>query len=225
MKNNKRKLLLTYLLLSSISLSACKSKNTEIKTDINTANEITTCTEINITENSTTEYTEEITENTSTNTTEYISDDEKIINIINEDKELIEYYVSTDDIENVKKYGKEFFIRTVDFIFYDTEINGIKFNDLKEETKEEIYNTFCNIDSLIMMVAPDYKEDIDEKYEIVKDFTVNIYYSSLDKIKEVIGEEDYNKIKNIKDDVKEKISNGIDDAKQYIKEKYEDFRD
>lgn len=219
MKNNKRKLLLTYLLLSSISLSACKSQNKEIINDVT----VTTTTEINTTE-MTTEYTTENTENISTDTTESTSVDEQILNIINSDKEVIEYYVSTEDIENVKKYGKEFFIKMVDFIFYDTEINGVKFNDLKEETKQEIYDTFCNIDALIMMVAPDYKENIGEKYEIVKDFTTNIYYTSLDKIKEAIGEEDYNKIKEIKDSAKEKISDGIEDAKQYIIKKYEDFR-
>ena len=219
MKNNKRKLLLTYLLLSSISLSACKSQNKEIINDVT----VTTTTEINTTE-MTTEYTTENTENISTDTTESTSVDEQILNVINSDKEVIEYYVSTEDIENVKKYGKEFFIKMVDFIFYDTEINGVKFNDLKEETKQEIYDTFCNIDALIMMVAPDYKENIGEKYEIVKDFTTNIYYTSLDKIKEAIGEEDYNKIKEIKDSAKEKISDGIEDAKQYIIKKYEDFR-
>lgn len=219
MKNNKRKLLLTYLLLSSISLSACKSQNKEIINDVT----VTTATEINTTE-MTTEYTTENIENISTDTTESTSVDEQILNIINSDKEVIEYYVSTEDIENVKKYGKEFFIKMVDFIFYDTEINGVKFNDLKEETKQEIYDTFCNIDALIMMVAPDYKENIGEKYEIVKDFTTNIYYTSLDKIKEAIGEEDYNKIKEIKDSAKEKISDGIEDAKQYIIKKYEDFR-
>lgn len=219
MKNNKRKLLLTYLLLSSISLSACKSQNKKIINDVT----VTTTTEINTTE-MTTEYTTENTENISTDTTESTSVDEQILNIINSDKEVIEYYVSTEDIENVKKYGKEFFIKMVDFIFYDTEINGVKFNDLKEETKQEIYDTFCNIDALIMMVAPDYKENIGEKYEIVKDFTTNIYYTSLDKIKEAIGEEDYNKIKEIKDSTKEKISDGIEDAKQYIIKKYEDFR-
>ena len=219
MKNNKRKLLLTYLLLSSMSLSACKSQNKEIINDVT----VTTTTEINTTE-TTTEYTTENTENISTDTTESTSIDEQILNVINSDKEVIEYYVSTEDIENVKKYGKEFFIKMVDFIFYDTEINGVKFNDLKEETKQEIYDTFCNIDALIMMVAPDYKENIGEKYEIVKDFTTNIYYTSLDKIKEAIGEEDYNKIKEIKDSAKEKISDGIEDAKQYIIKKYEDFR-
>ena len=220
MKNNKRKLLLTYLLLSSISLSACKSQNKEIINDVT----VTTTTEINTTE-MTTEYTTENIENISTDTTESTSVDEQILNIINSDKEVIEYYVSTEDIENVKKYGKEFFIKMVDFIFYDTEINGVKFNDLKEETKQEIYDTFCNIDALIMMVAPDYKENIGEKYEVVKDFTSKTYYNALDKIREAIGDEKYDKVKEIKDNTKEKIKDGTDNAKEYIKKKYENWRD
>ena len=74
------------------------------------------------------------------------------------------------------------------------------------------------------VIQPIGVRQIGEKYEIVKDFTTNIYYTSLDKIKEAIGEEDYNKIKEIKDSAKEKISDGIEDAKQYIIKKYEDFR-
>ena len=86
MKNNKRKLLLTYLLLSSISLSACKSQNKEIINDVT----VTTTTEINTTEMAT-EYTTENIENISTDTTESTSVDEQILNIINSDKEVIEY--------------------------------------------------------------------------------------------------------------------------------------
>ena len=37
--------------------------------------------------------------------------------------------VTKEDYENVKKYGREFFIKMVDFIFYDKDINGIKFSD------------------------------------------------------------------------------------------------
>lgn len=112
----------------------------------------------------------------------------------------------------------------VDFIFYDKEINGIKFNDLKEETKEEIYSTFCDIDQLIMTFTPNYKENIGEKYEIVKDFTTKTYYNSLNKIKDSIGEENYNKIKDIKDTTKEKIKDSANNAKEYINKKYENWR-
>lgn len=237
MEKNKRKMIIAYLSLASTLLAGCNSNNNinQNTTEyINkTTNEITT--EIITTEASTTtEIKEELTttENiTETETTEEIiaqetdSSDEQIINELNNDKNNIELYITQNDIENVKTYGKAFFIKTVDFIFYDKDINGIKFNDLKEETKEDVYNAFCNIDALIMTFSPDYKENIGEKYEVVKDFTSNVYYSSLDKIKQSIGEENYNKIGEIKDNAKEKIKEGTDNAKEYIKEKYENWRD
>ena len=245
MQNNKRKMMIAYLSLASTLLAGCNSNNninqntteyineettSEITTEIITTEASTQMTE----ESTTTEIKEELTttENiTETETTEEIiaqgtnSSDEQIINEMNNDKNNIELYITQNDIENVKIYGKAFFVKTVDFIFYDKDINGIKFNDLKEETKEDVYNAFCNIDALIMTFSPDYKENIGEKYEIVKDFTSNVYYSSLDKIKQSIGEENYNKIGEIKDNAKENIREGANNAKEYIKEKYENWRD
>lgn len=245
MQNNKRKMMIAYLSLASTLLAGCNSNNninqntteyinekttSEITTEIITTEASTQTTE----ESTTTEIKEELTttENiTETETTEEIiaqetnSSDEQIINEMNNDKNNIELYITQNDFENVKTYGKAFFVKTVDFIFYDKDINGIKFNDLKEETKEDVYNAFCNIDALIMTFSPDYKENIGEKYEIVKDFTSNVYYSSLDKIKQSIGEENYNKIGEIKDNAKEKIKEGTNNAKEYIKEKYENWRD
>lgn len=245
MEKNKRKMMIAYLSLASTLLAGCNSNNninqntteyinekttSEITTEIITTEASTQTTE----ESTTTEIKEELTttENiTETETTEEIiaqetnSSDEQIINEMNNDKNNIELYITQNDFENVKTYGKAFFVKTVDFIFYDKDINGIKFNDLKEETKEDVYNAFCNIDALIMTFSPDYKENIGEKYEIVKDFTSNVYYSSLDKIKQSIGEENYNKIGEIKDNAKEKIKEGTNNAKEYIKEKYENWRD
>ena len=150
---------------------------------------------------------------------------DKAFIVSNSDKNKIEFYGTKEDYENVKKYGREFFIKMVDFIFYDKDINGIKFSDLKEETKEEVYNTFCDIDALIMTFSSDYKENIGEKYEVVKDFTSKTYYNALDKIREAIGDEKYDKVKEIKDNTKEKIKDGTDNAKEYIKKKYENWRD
>lgn len=245
MEKNKRKMMIAYLSLASTLLAGCNSNNNINQNTTEYINETTTSeitTEIITTEASTqmtegsttTEIKEELTttENiTETETTEEIiaqeinSSDEQIINEMNNDKNNIELYITQNDIENVKTYGKAFFIKTVDFIFYDKDINGIRFNDLKEETKEDVYNAFCNIDALIMTFSPDYKENIGKKYEIVKDFTSNIYYSSLDKIKQSIGEENYNKLGEIKDNAKEKIKEGTDNAKEYIKEKYENWKD
>ena len=40
----------------------------------------------------------------------------------------------------------------------------VTLGEKKEETKEDVYNAFCNIDALIMTFSPDYKENIGEKY-------------------------------------------------------------
>lgn len=234
MKKNKRKMMIAYLSLASTLLAGCNSNNninqntteyinktlSEITTEIMTTEASTQTTEeITTTENTIKEMTtEEIT-------TESKSIDDEIIDNINDDKNKIELYVTKEDYENVKKYGREFFIKMVDFIFYDKDINGIKFSDLKEETKKEVYSTFCDIDALIMTFSPDYKENIGEKYEVVKDFTSKTYYNALDKIKEAIGDEKYDKVKEIKDNTKEKIKDGTDNAKEYIKKKYENWRD
>ena len=243
MEKNKRKMMIAYLSLASTLLAGCNSNNninqntteyinkttSEITTETITTETSTQMTEgITTTENTTEEKTtENTTEKMTTEevTTESKSVDNEIIDNINGDKNKIELSITKEDYENVKKYGREFFIKMVDFIFYDKDINGIKFSDLKEETKQEVYSTFCDIDALIMTFSPDYKENIGEKYEIVKDFTSNVYYSSLDKIKQSIGEENYNKIGEIKDNAKEKIKEGTNNAKEYIKEKYENWRD
>lgn len=243
MGKNKRKMMIAYLSLASTLLAGCNSNNninqntteytnkttSEVTTEIMTTEASTQMTEeITTTENTTEEKTtENTTEEMTTEeiTTESKSVDDEIIDNINDDKNKIELYVTKEDYENVKKYGREFFIKMVDFIFYDKDINGIKFSDLKEETKEEVYNTFCDIDALIMTFSPDYKENIGEKYEVVKDFTSKTYYNALDKIREAIGDEKYDKVKEIKDNTKEKIKDGTDNAKEYIKKKYENWRD
>ena len=219
MEKNKRKMMIAYLSLASTLLAGCNSNNNINQNTTEYINKTTSeiTTEIITTETST-QMTEEVT-------IESKSVDDEIIDNINNDKNKIELSITKEDYENVKKYGREFFIKMVDFIFYDKDINGIKFSDLKEETKQEVYSTFCDIDALIMTFSPDYKENIGEKYEIVKDFTSKTYYNALDKIREAIGDEKYDKVKEIKDNTKEKIKNGTDNAKEYIKKRYENWRD
>lgn len=226
MEKNKRKIMIAYLSLASLCLSGCKSNtitNNENKTNIEQTTESTTIT--------TTETTEEYINTTETTivTTEKINnDDDKDLEIkenFDDYQKNLNELVENNDIDNIKKYGKEIFVNMVDFIFYDKEIRGIKFSELKEETKQDIYETFCDIDSLIIRYCPDYKENIGEKYEAVKDFASKAYYKTLDVIKEKIGEENYEKVKETKDNFKEKAKDGTENVKKYIKEKYENWRD
>ena len=134
-----------------------------------------------------------------------------------------------EEFEELIEMGKSFFIKAVDFIFYDSEINGITFEELKEESKQELFNELCEIDELIMKVAPNYKDNISEKYIILKDFMAKSYYYVLDKIKQAITEENYQKISEIKDSLKDNISEKYDltsdKVKKYVKDWYEDFKE
>lgn len=230
----KKKLLISMLALS-LATTGCKSNN-NTNTTTQTTNEITTeviteattneiTTQTTTTETITTEVT--TTEITTQATTEQsVVKDDEVISNIDADKKEIEYYLSEDPINMtvVGEKSKAFFIKCVDFIFYDTEINGVTFDELSDEAKEDVYDTFCYIDELVMVYAPNYKENIAEKYEVVKDFTKKAYFYVLSEIKEAIGEENYEKIGQIKDNVLNTISNTYENGKEKVKEWYEDFK-
>ena len=100
-------------------------------------------------------------------------------------KELIE----SEQVEQAKEKGKEYFITGVDFIFYDKEMNGVTFDDLTEEGKKVTLENLETIDGWIMEIAPDYKDKIGEKYQVVKDFvsTTSVSYPHLDVSKRQVS--------------------------------------
>ena len=71
----------------------------------------------------------------------------------------------------------------IDFIFYGGEINGITFDELKDDAKQEVYAELQRLDSFIMQFDPDYKEKIGEKYNLVKDFAS----TTLENAKKIIN--------------------------------------
>lgn len=121
-------------------------------------------------------------------------------------KELIE----SEQVEQAKEKGKEYFITGVDFIFYDKEINGVTFDDLTEEGKKVTLENLETIDGWIMEIAPDYKDKISEKYQVVKDFVSTTYYDVLESIKESLGEENYSAIQEKKNEIKDSITSTKD---------------
>jgi len=81
--------------------------------------------------------------------------------------------------EKVINYSKEL----IDFIFYGGTINGLTFDELKDEAKQDVYARLQRIDSFIMQYIPDYKENLEEKYKWVKDFAS----TKLDQAKEIFN--------------------------------------
>ena len=144
------------------------------------------------------------------------------------EKNEISDLINKKNFEEAKEKGKEFFINGVDFIFYDKEYKGITFDDLKEEAKEETLNNLNIIDGWIMQLDPDYKETLQEKYKVVSDFVNEKYLYVLDKIKEYLGEENYNAITDIKNKLKNDLSNFGNNLSDNIKNKanewYENFK-
>lgn len=135
-------------------------------------------------------------------------------------KELIE----SEQVEQAKEKGKEYFITGVDFIFYDKEINGVTFDDLTEEGKKVTLENLETIDGWIMEIAPDYKDKIGEKYQVVKDFVSTTYYDVLESIKESLGEENYSAIQEKKNEIKDSITSTKDKALEKVSEWYQDFK-
>lgn len=135
-------------------------------------------------------------------------------------KELIE----SEQVEQAKEKGKEYFITGVDFIFYDKEMNGVTFDDLTEEGKKVTLENLETIDGWIMEIAPDYKDKIGEKYQVVKDFVSTTYYDVLESIKESLGEENYSAIQEKKNEIKDSITSTKDKALEKVSEWYQNFK-
>ncbi len=135
-------------------------------------------------------------------------------------KELIE----SEQVEQAKEKGKEYFITGVDFIFYDKEINGVTFDDLTEEGKKVTLENLETIDGWIMEIAPDYKDKISEKYQVVKDFVSTTYYDVLESIKESLGEENYSAIQEKKNEIEDSITSTKDKALEKVSEWYQNFK-
>lgn len=141
---------------------------------------------------------------------------------------------SFDTAELLDK-GKSYFIYCVDFLFYDGEIKGIKFEDLTDSAKQQLLLDITTIDSLICAKYPDYKEDIKEGYgnaynkasEVIREGSANIK----DFSKEKLGEDNYNKIGEYKDmfvDITRRDFDTFLDilgiGKEKVRNKYEDFK-
>ena len=132
--------------------------------------------------------------------------------------------------------GRIYFIYCVDFLFYDGEINGVKFSDLSDSAKQQLLIDIANIDNLISSRYPNYKETIgsgvgsayDKASLIISDGSHDLNDFSREKL----GEENYNKIKEYKDLFVEQAfydwDNFVDimgTGKQKVKSWYENYKE
>lgn len=149
--------------------------------------------------------------------------------------EIIDSRDSSDFLDK----GKSYFIYCVDFLFYDGEIKGVKFNDLSEMAREQLICDIITIDNLICSKFPNYKETISEGSSEAFDKASDIIHSGTTNVKdysrEKLGSENYDKIGEYKDlfveqtsrdwdEFKDIVGSGYDKGKSKIKDWYEGFK-
>lgn len=105
--------------------------------------------------------------------------DDVIINYLTESEDEIDSYENNEKFSNI---AKEKIITLIDFIFYDTEINDVKYKDLTESAKAKVIYYVLLIDSKINEVIPDYKEKLDETYTNFKNKLIATYLDLSSKI-------------------------------------------
>lgn len=143
----------------------------------------------------------------------FSSDLSEIENLINEEK-----------VDAAKKKVKDVFVTGVDFIFYDQPIGDVYFDDLTAAGKEMTTDALDTLSSLVDQVAPNWKSELSEKYQVASEFVGEEYLSFLDSIREYLGNKNYEALGEVKDQVSGDVKEKIDHGKEYLKNWYENFR-
>lgn len=95
----------------------------------------------------------------------------------NADDEVIAFFnteINTADNKS-KSSLKNSFIKVVDFIFYDKDINGYYFKDLTASAKLKVISLALKLDSIIDKHFPGYKEELSSSYKKAKDSLITLY--------------------------------------------------
>ena len=132
----------------------------------------------------------------------FSNEDQNVINSLNNTLTEVNKDVVNDDF---KTKAKGTFIAIVDFLFYDGEINGVKFSELTEAGKQEVLKLANKIDVSIENKIPGYKESIsnttskafNRASEIISDGSKDLNLFAQEKL----GEDNYNSIIAAKDEL------------------------
>ena len=134
-----------------------------------------------IKEEVTTKITEQIKNNITTSQTTSVSKNgtttTKKKDIKNADEEVLAYFNNEVNTADSKSKGtlKNTFIKVVDFIFYDKDINGYYFKDLTNSAKLKVIGLALKLDNIIDSHFPGYKDELSSSYNKAKDNLITLY--------------------------------------------------
>ena len=127
-----------------------------------------------------------ISNNNPTIVTETSEDLHPVVKYFEKEKVILDDFISSNDLEHIGSKGRNAFIDFTDFIFYNNEIEGYKYDDLDDETKQQVYGKFCYIDYLVCTYDPNYKNELDYEHIKLTEYISKDYYNKVPEIKEFI---------------------------------------
>lgn len=134
-----------------------------------------------IKEEVTTKNTEQIKNDITTSQTTSVSKNGTTItkkkDIKNADEDVLAYFNNEVNTADTKSKGtlKNAFIKVVDFIFYDKDINGYYFKDLTASAKLKVIGLALKLDNIIDSHFPGYKDELSSSYNKAKDNLITLY--------------------------------------------------
>ena len=134
-----------------------------------------------IKEEVTTKITEQIKNDITTSQTTSVSKNgtttTKKKDIKNADENVVAYFNNEVNTADDKSKGtlKNAFIKVVDFIFYDKDINGYYFKDLTASAKLKVIGLALKLDNIIDNHFPGYKDELSSSYNKAKDNLITLY--------------------------------------------------
>ena len=198
--------------------TGCSSKQNYAETNPNITTEAENSNDINTNESDNTNTNGEETEtSTEEEIVKYFKEKQEEINNTVKEEDGILY---TENIELTNAIWSDFFIDAIDIIFYNKEYEGSSFSKLNPEAQQECLNIITDLGNTMDKINPNWQENLGN----IKDSTASAYYNLLDSIKNLIGEESYNKIKDFKDSLKDSGSEIWDSITDAAEDWYQDYK-
>lgn len=139
------------------------------------------------------------------------------------EQEVITYFknlkIKIDNLIVDNKIGEKldsYIMTFVNFMTNKEQIGGYYFNDLTEEAKLTIKNTYVDIDNMIEKYNPNYKEELKEKSVEFKEY----YLYNYEIIKEQL--ETWNEEGTLKENLQEEIFGRLDEDVEQMEETFKD---
>lgn len=159
---------------------------------------------------------------------ENFSNEEEVVDYFNIVKDKFEETFTKENFieakEDVKTWTFSTMVTCIEFISDRKPIGGYYFSDLTTPVQLNVLEVMGFIEQKIVEHYPDYKEYIKEKWNIGYDAASDFFAKTKDKVEELLGEENYNRIQEGKNKVKEKFGDWKDNVQNWYQDKKEEYQ-